>query len=252
MRSDGEQAEIWLLDVARGSGSRFAFGKGNSILPVWSPDGRRIVFESDREGLWNLYVKSVAGGEEERLLPTGVTFRHPRAWSPDGRFVLYDELSRGTGFDIWQLPLDGDRTPRPVLQTRFEEQRGVLSPDQRWIAYVSNETGRQEVYLQSFPDAEVRQQVSTGGGTMPAFRADQRELIYGAPNFVAMSVPIQLSQELRVGTPRPLFRLPVGYSGSLEATPDFQRFLVRAPSGEPELSELRVVLDWPALARERP
>jgi WD40 repeat protein len=136
--------DIWILDTARGVLNRFTSDPGQDIVPIWSPDGGRIVFNAIRSGPLHLYEKAATGtGREEPLLTTTGN-KTPSDWSPDGRFLLY-HVGTSPGFDIWALPMNGDRTPFPLAQTKFNEQQGQFSPDGKWIAYQSDETGRFEI-----------------------------------------------------------------------------------------------------------
>jgi Tol biopolymer transport system component len=144
-------ANIWLFELARGITSRFTFAPANDLSPIWSPDGTLIVFASNRAGTYDLYQKSRTGTGQEILLLKSGSAKWPTDWSPDGRFLLYTEINTKTGGDIWQLPVAGSRTPTPILRTEFNEYGAQLSPNGRWLAYVSDESGRPEVYVQSFP-----------------------------------------------------------------------------------------------------
>ena len=140
--------DVWLLDVGRGVATRFTFHSADDVKPLWSRDGSRIAFSSNRKGVHDLYQKSPSGaGSEEALLLQTAQFKQATDWSPDGRFLLYQSIDPRRSFDIWGLPLDGDRQPFPVVQTDFEEHDGQFSPDGKWIAYVSIKSGRYEVYV---------------------------------------------------------------------------------------------------------
>jgi Tol biopolymer transport system component len=143
--------DIWLLDLGRGVLSRFTFDPAIENNPVWSDDGRQIVFASNRRGVYDLYQKTASGaGTEELLLATPQT-KDQSDLSPDGHFLLYRSLDPKTSYDIWAVPLDGDRKPFPFVKTNFDERDGQFSPDGKWIAYQSNESGRFEIYVQPFP-----------------------------------------------------------------------------------------------------
>src|SRR6185295_17147348 len=143
--------DIWMLDLARGTTTRFTFTPSNESCPLWSPDGTRIVFSSNRGGNYDLYQKNSTGtSSEEILLQTGVEL-YADDWTLDGRYILYEASDPKTKFDLWILPMTGERKPFPYLQTEFNETHSQFSPDGRWVAYVSDESGRPEVYVQSFP-----------------------------------------------------------------------------------------------------
>ncbi len=237
--------DIWLIETARGVLRRFTFDAANDNAPTWSPDGSRIAFNSGRKGggLNDLYEKSLSGGAEQVLLESTEN-KNISDWSPDGRFVLFSIQNPKTARDIWALPLDGDRKPFVVVQTSFEETFPRFSPDGRWIAYQSNETGRAEVFVQPFPGPGRSWQISTDGGTGHQFRADGRELYYRAPDNRLMAVPLMLDAKgvtVDAGNPVALFPLR---PGALAATSDGQRFLINQPTGDATASPITVVLNW--------
>jgi Tol biopolymer transport system component len=238
--------DLWIRDLERGVTSRFTFDAGNDSTPLWSPDGRTIVFTSDRGGVaGDLYRKLASGtGEEEVLLATEEE-KYAQDWSRDGRFLVFQSRGRETRWDIWALPVDGE--PFPVVKTRFREVNPVLSPDGTLIAYVSNESGQNEVYVQEFPEPRSKWQVSTGGGNDPHWRADGREIFYRAPDSRLMSVAVQKGESFSAGAPTALFqaRLQPAIVRSLyRPSPDGQRFLTLAPLGRDFILPTAVVLNW--------
>ena len=178
--------DIWRLDAARGALERFTTDAASEFNPVFSPDGTRIAFSRDGD----LVERTIRGGaESERVLRRasddgkGMT---PQAWSPDGRFLLYDR-----GFDLWVLPVDPPGEPIPFARTEFAEVAPEFSPDGRWIAYTSDESGRPEVYVSPFRDPAAKTQISTGGGGMARWGGDGRELFYIALDERMMAVPLE-------------------------------------------------------------
>jgi Tol biopolymer transport system component len=242
-------SDIWLIESARGTTSRLTFDPANDGDPVWSPDGGRIVFSSMREGLPNLYQKlsSGAGGEELLLKTEDAKFAND--WSPDGRYILYTAMSRQS-FDLWVLPLFGERRPEPFLRTDFQESSGRFSPDGRFVAYVSDESGRYEVYVQSFPASGGKWQVSNGGGASPRWRRDGRELFYLSADGKLMAVEVDGSSDrFEAGVPGPLFETLVGaISGDspYDVAADGRRFLVKVLVEEKAPAPVTVVLNWTA------
>ena len=190
--------DLWLLDGARTS--RFTFDAALDDFPLWSPDGTRIVFRSTRTGLGDLYQKLTSGaGVEERLGASDQT-KTPTSWSADGRFLLYVNNDPQTSSDLWVVPMVGDRTPSVFLKTPFSEVWGAFSPDGRWVAYHSNESGRNDVYVRPFVPpgaagtaAGGQWQVSTAGGIHPAWRPDGKELYYLNPAGAMMATPITVT-----------------------------------------------------------
>jgi Tol biopolymer transport system component len=176
-RTVSGNSDVWLLDLARGLLSRFTFDAATEDDPVWSPDGSTILFSSTRNGRFDLYRKVSSGaGNEELLFKSETEGKEGTDWSADGRFILFDQAASNGGTDIWILPLFGDGKPYPLLQSPFTEYQGHFAPDGKWFAYTSNESGRDEVYVQSFPPSGGKWQVSTGGGAQPHWRRDGKEL----------------------------------------------------------------------------
>jgi Tol biopolymer transport system component len=249
-RSSDGNLDIWTLDLTRGVMSRVTYDPASEPVAVWSPDGSRLVFNSNRSGVYDLYLKSASDTKEELLLATPQN-KAPTDWSHDGRFLLYRSPGRTTGFDLWALPFDGDRKPFPVVQTDFEERDGQFSPDGQWIAYQSNSSGRVEIYLQPFRGGN-RELVSTNGGAQVRWRRDGKELFYVALDGRLMSVPIRLNTTRNtpeVGIPVPLFNTRVGgavQGGNLQqyvVSPDGQQFLMSTIS-EVRTPAITVILNW--------
>ncbi len=243
------QWDLWVTDLTRNVNSRFTFETSNESGPVWSADGSQLFFMANRNGAYRLFRKlaSGAGGEEQVLestnwiLPTGVL---------SDRFLVYHELDPSTKWDLWILPLTGDRKPMVFLKGPFEELNGQFSPDGRWLAYNSNETGGTEVYIQSFPPSGAKWQISTGGGSHPRWRRDGKELYYLAGDQKIMAVEIRGATTLEPGQPRPLFQargsgllltnliFPYTVSG------DGKRFLINSNIEEGSQSPVVVVVNW--------
>ena len=220
--------DIWVLDMVLGVTSRLTFDAATDNLPIWSPDGQRVVFPSSRKGPFDLYIKAASGaGQEELLIKLGTPTGWATDWSRDGRFILYQIPGVNTGQDLWIAPQFGDRKPFPYLQTQFNEQEGAFSPDGRWVAYVSDESGRDEIYVQAFPLSGEKHQISTGGGSEPYWKKDGKELFYLAADRNLMAVPVTLGTTITPGTPKSLFPVPVSAQRhSYAVTADGQRFLV--------------------------
>ncbi len=243
-------SDLWLYDLGRDTPSRFTFHSASESDPVWSPDGQYLVFWSNRESTYGLYQKLASGvGEEEALVKSDVV-RYPRDWSVDGRFIVYETEDAKTKADLWVLPLFGDRKPFPFLQTEFPEREGRLSPSGHWIVYDSTESGRREVYVQSFPTPGSKWQVSTQGGSTPIWRKDGRELFYLADDGRLMAVPVSAGNTFEPGSPEPLFQIRFlgALFGGIEhyaVSADGQRFLMNV-AVEEAASPITIVLNWTA------
>ena len=211
------KVDIWIRDLARGVNSRFTLGAGNNNRPVWSPDGATIVFGSDRGGAFDLYQKSASGAGEEKLLLHSDELKSPSSWTKDGKYLAYASRSPKTQWDVWALPMFGDKKPIPIAVSPFTEQNPMFSPDGKYVAYVSNESGREEIYVQTFPEPSGKWQVSSGGGTDPSWRGDGREIYYRSPDQKLMAVEIRdRTPTFRPACPRRSFRF--GFAWALRAT----------------------------------
>ena len=244
--ADGS-TDIWVLGFERGTRSRLTLG-GNGILAKWSPDGEAVFFGSHRGGPGgvNIYRKLVDGvGEAEEILLSEHS-RFPQAVTADGRSLLFVEWNPETARDIWMMTLQGDRRAEPVLATPFDEYSAMLSPEERWLAYVSDESGRYEVYVRSWPEGASRALVSTHGGTDPVWSSDGTELFYRNGEAM-MAVPVESGTSFMAGTPELLFegRFKLGVHGSLSYDVSADgRFLMIERSRDETTDRLHVVLNW--------
>jgi Tol biopolymer transport system component len=245
---NGQASNIWLLDLSRGTRWRFTFGSATDLGPVWSPDGTRIIFSSGHE----LYQRPASGVKDAEVLLTYSEEPHATSWSRDGRFLLFEVLHPKTKWDIWVLPLEGAKKPVPFLVTDFAEGDAHFSPDGRWVAYASDESGHLEIYVRSFAMNSARTAVESGGkwqisngyGVEPCWRGDGRELYYRSQDGRIMAVEMGANPEFRIGKPEPLgFAAGVAASAVWDAMPDGRRFLVAAPkSNGPE--PYTVIVNW--------
>ena len=235
--------DIWVRDLKRGVSSRFSFGAGDAFCPLWSPDGRRLVFTVGVD----LFEKAVEGQGEEKVLFKSDEVKFACDWSRDGRFIAFSSHGKETSWDIWVVPMSGEHKPVSFLKTQFAELRPVFSPDGRFLAYESNESGRAEVYVQSFPGPGGKWQISASGGVEPQWRADGKELYYRAPDQKLMAVEIQAGSGMTAGAPQPLFpgRFDMSFRRNrfLPAA-DGRRFLTVAPLGPEAMTPTTVVLNW--------
>jgi Tol biopolymer transport system component len=235
------RGDIWLADLSRGVTSRFTSNPALDGFPLWAPDATRIAFLSGRSDVNGIYQKPLNGGMEELLLKTrGIESIDD--WSADGRWIVYTAVDEDGKSNLWVLPLIGDRKPS-MIPSSLNVRQGRFSPDARWLAYVSEEDGQDEIYVQAVPAQESRWRVSTRGGANPRWGRDGREIFYQSPDNKLLSVPILVSgrQDLQLGTASVLLDLIV--HDSYDVTPDGQRFIVSLPS-EDRPAPLNVVVNW--------
>ena len=245
-------ADIWQFDLRRETLTRLLSNSGGAFVGSWAPDGKDVVFGSTREGFAGLY-RVTGGGGEELLFKEKLSGVFPLGWSSDGKFIVYRKYGEKTGSDIGVLSLS-DRQTHDYLATPFDEFWAKLSPDGHWLAYQSNESGRTEIYVQSFPEPGRKVTVSQGGGTFPRWRADGKELYYVGAGDKLMAVPVATGANFTVGTPVALF--DVGSYGRREnryaydVSADGQKFLLLRPLEDNSLRPLTVVQNWTQLLKK--
>jgi dipeptidyl aminopeptidase/acylaminoacyl peptidase len=241
-------SDLWLMDAEGRAMSQLTFAPSSEQTPLWSPDGREIIFGADPDKFFDLYRKpATKAGPEEPILRSK-SHKRPLDWSRDGLLIFEQSL---TG--LWMLPLLGDRPPAQIpVSTRVNGASAQVSPDGRWLAWVSDDSGQDEVYLQAFPITGTRRRISVHGGTEPRWRRDMTELFYLAPTGDLMAVPLTMSRTLDVGPPSVLFQTPFGRLTNItgrnryDVAPDGQRFLMSVPRGGAESAPITVLLNWVA------
>jgi Tol biopolymer transport system component len=248
--------DIYVMEADQSTARRFTLAAKADFNNIWSPDGSRIVFSSDRNGSYDLYQKlSTGAGPEEALLESRLG-KFPSDWSPDGRFLLYWQDHPETQNDLWVLPMDGDRKPRPFVEDALQQLRGRFSPDGKWVAYQSNENGRLEIYVQAFPGPGGKWLVSTGHS--PRWARSGNELHYLAEDGTLMTAPIRAKADVfEAGTPTALFqtRLENRRSGPCHyCMPNYDvdadgRFLMTVVAEEPS-APINLILNWPTLLKK--
>ncbi|HSW38265.1 MAG TPA: hypothetical protein VLL97_02095, partial [Acidobacteriota bacterium] len=248
-RTENSNEDIWILDLHRGVTTRLTLDSGEDHIPIWSPDGLRVLWSSNRGGLVSLYTKAATGaGQDELLIKINAPDAWSSDWSRDGKFILYGRPG-GKGNDLWVAPLSGDRKLFQYLNNpQFTEEDAVFSSDGRWVAYVSTESDRDEVYVQAFPLTSEKRQISNGGGTDPAWRKDGTELFYLAADRKLMAVPVRSgTTTFEPGLAKALFSIP-GSSIRRTYAPsgDGRRFLVAKPVGGATTTPFTVILNWQA------
>jgi serine/threonine protein kinase len=242
--------DIWLIDRTREISSRFTFEKTNENYPQWSPDGKRIAYWSDAPGASGITAKQLTGSGETELLAPRSEEAVLKDWSRDGSSIFF-EVTAATGTDIWVLPLTGERKPRPFLNSpSFSEYDPRLSPDGRYLAYVSDESGHDEIYVQTYPDRSEKWQVSTHGGNDPRWSAGGKEMFYLSPDQQMMAVPVRTVPTFDPGTPQSLFSARVLFPGlqrcHYAVTSDDQTFILFTPTANRTLPTTTVVVNWTA------
>ena len=250
----GQNVDIWVLDVSRGTGTRITTERTDEFDPAWFPDGQRLAYVSDHLGFYDLYERPAEGGSERVILQSKQDKVTPTV-SPDGRRLLFTVLQGGSGGPARYLAAsDGKGEQRRLSDTAaFRELHAEISPDGAWCAFEAAESGQEEIYIQALPEGP-RRQVSAGGGRMPIWRKDGKELFYVARSGTLMAAPLRVSAgRLEAGEPQPLFPLLLGietetqqFRRPYDVSPDGQRFLVirRAPDAEPDAAV--VVTNWTA------
>jgi eukaryotic-like serine/threonine-protein kinase len=243
--------DLWIFDLTRGVRTRFTFDPAPETHCIWSPDGSRIVFDSQRKGHRDLYQKAADGTGAEELLLADEFDKNPMGWSPDGRFILYARR-RGADVKIWVLPLGGDRRPFPFRETTASFQLGgAFSPDGAWVAYFSNESGRTEIYVSPFSNPGRATQISTEGGLDARWGRDGKEIFYRTSGLLMAAAVSVGRQHFEVGEVKPLFALQrVGRRWTYDVSADGRRFLAVTARPQAGSEPLTLVQNWPALLKK--
>jgi Tol biopolymer transport system component len=237
-------SDLWLYDLARKLPLRLTLDEGDEAAPVWSADGKKVFFRSDRAGPPDLFEIPASSPGQDAILLKRPGVQHPDDASADGRFLCFTEWSRKTNGNLWLLPLSGKGEPVPLAQTPLYEAGARFSPDGRWIAYVSNESGAREIYLRPVDGGGERIRVSSGGGEMARWRQDGKELFYLSGKGLIMAVALGSGARPDPGAPGALFRLE-GVVRDFDVAEDGQRFLVDTAPLDP--APIAVLVNWPAL-----
>jgi serine/threonine-protein kinase len=247
---EGPTTDVWIYDLVRNTWSRLTFDADNGC-PSWSPDGAFIAFTSTRNGARNVFRARADGSGSVETLTRSKNWQNIVTYAPDGRSLLFTEQTANSASDIWMLPLgspgEEPREPRPVIATSAIELSPALSPDGRWLAYSSTESRKQEIYVRPYPSLGRKWPISTGGGAMPVWAPNGRELYYRNGKMV-MAVRIQTSPDFVPGTPRPLFELPQTVAellATFSVSPDGQSFyFIEGDEHETAPPQIVVVVDW--------
>ena len=241
-----QNTDVWTYDSQRGSAKRLTFGPGFGWAPIWSPDAARLVFSSNRQNGVDLYVKNSDGSQEEKTMVRDNIDKYPNDWSRDGKYILYT-----AGTDLWFVTVPELKSSM-FVKAPSALRNGQFSPDGKWVAYASNETGRWEIYVTSFPEPRGKWQISTGGGEQPRWRGDGKELFYLSSDGKIMAAPVTSGANFDAGVPIALFqatpRQPVSLQDLFvyDVSRDGQRFLINTPVKQAETAPMSLILNWAA------
>ena len=242
--------DIWIYDISRDVPLRLTFDPEFDASPIWSPDGSRVVWRSNRKGRYDLYQKVSSGAGNDEVLLESEENKDATSWSSDGQFIAYTNaaIKSNTQNDIWILPMSGERKSIPFLQTGANETSAQFSPDGHWIAYVSDESGTNQVYIAPFPNPVGKWQVSRSGGSEPRWRGDGKEIFFLSPENKLTAATVNASgSNLQIGNAETLFEIhpanPPGYH--YDVTKNGKRFLVDS-NRESNVQPLALVINWPA------
>jgi Tol biopolymer transport system component len=251
------KGNIWVFDTKRGTASRLTFSSADVSDPAWQGDGSQILFASDREGEYDIFQKAANGlGSEQLVLQSKSQGKLPDDVSPDGRYAIYDSQISAGSDELWALPLFGERKPFAFVQGTFFALSARFSPSGQYVAYTSSETGRAEIYVQTFPQPTGKWQISATGGVDPMWRHDGKELYYLTPDNHLMAVAVDAdSAAFQAGTPKQLFQAQAipsrGWRNVYVASPDGQRFLMLTAAGAPKPLPITVVVNWAGLLKKQ-
>jgi Tol biopolymer transport system component len=243
---DGRKIDIWIHEPARGAIMRLTFDPGADQTPIWSPDGRQILFNSNQRLSNQLNLKNADGsGSEEEVADLGkATTFNPWDWSRDGKYILFEK-----GSELWYFSWP-ERVAKPLLQVKWTVRNAQFSPDGRWMAYASNETGRMEIYVSPFPSGAGKWQVSSAGGQEPRWRQEGKELFYVSAEGKMMAVAVTTGVRFEASSPVALFqthrRQPVSFLDvfSYDVSADGQKFLINTKVDEANAAPLSILLNW--------
>jgi Tol biopolymer transport system component len=239
---------LWLHDLVRGTQTRLTFNSRLNRYVVWSPDGGHIAFVSNRDGFFRIYRKAISGAEPEQIVHS-TPAAWPDDWSHDGQRLIVEVPPGGSNEtnDLWVVPLSGDRKPQPLLNSKARERWGRLAPDGRWLAYASDESSRSEIYVTTFPNPGGKWQVSIGGGSMPVWRHDGKELFFLSPERKLMAVAVKGGDRFEAGAPTPLFEtnIAVGPNVRFDVGPN-GRFLIPVQPQQTGNTTMTVRINWNA------
>ena len=237
--------DIWVYDVDRGISSRLT-SEGENFAPEWTPDGQRVLFTSNRSGLFNVFWTSADGSgpveQLTQLTASPVNF-FPGSMTPDGKTIAFSRIDPNTGADIWTVQLDADRTPHPLVRTPFNEENPQIAPDGRRLAFQSDETQRYEVYVEPFPGPGAKRRVSVNGGTVPMWSRDGRELFF-IEGDTLMVARVEPGESFAVDKPQALFTGMSKFFGSYDTAPDGRLLMIQKSEQELSSREINIIVNF--------
>jgi Tol biopolymer transport system component len=246
--ADDLRGTVSLVDLERGTASRLSSPDEDAGSSVWSPDGRSVAYLSNNSR--TLVVRSLADGSSRSFLGSDPAYKRLEAWSHDGRYLVIERLDAGSKWDVWLLPVEGDSTLRPAVRSAANDQNARLSPDGRWVAFTSDETGIDEIYVQAVDSAGLKYQVTTGGGGPWYWSRDGKSLVFQRADqpTALFRAAVQGTEEFSLGPPSLFMRLPEDLAYAYPA-PDEKRFLMLRPAEKPERQTITVLQNWQAALR---
>jgi serine/threonine protein kinase/Tol biopolymer transport system component len=244
--SSSTSSDLWMVDLVRGLATRFTFTPSSRVYGMaWSPDGSRVAYNANPSGPLDIFIKSADGAGDGLCCVSGAQFKNIDQWSPDGKFLVFEQPGAGTGWDIWLLPVDGDRKPIPYLHSRFNETAAGISPDGRWMLYASDESGRAEIYVQSYPTPGNKYQVSSNGALYAVWVSGGREMLMVGTDGTVYAATVRTQPTFSSEKPHVLFR-PSPRITWMSPAPDGQRMLAVMKSESSAASGVVVEMNWPA------
>ena len=246
---------LWLVDLGSGQATPIESKPSTGFQVVWSPDGKRVVYNAAPKGPSDLLIQAVDGGEAAVLYESDVLFKNAYGWSPDGSFITFESPSRETGWDLWKVPVDGDRRPEAVVRTQFNEGGGWFSPDGRWLIYYSDESGQIELFVRSVTGASFRTVIPgtrVAGFSSPSpcwWSPDSREILIRYPDATLRVADVEPGATFRCGRARVLFRIGDNVAG-ICPTPDHRRFLATVSVEEAAAPAIVVDMNWRSALRK--
>ena len=245
-------SDVWLYEIGRGVNTRFTFDPAVDWYPIWSPDGSKVVFSSNRKGRYDLYDKISTGAANEQAIVESAEDKSPTDWSPDGKFVLFQSSNLRTKSDVWVVPMTDDRKPFPFLQTEYSESNARFSPDMKWIAYQSDEAGPNQIYVRPFPGPGAKWQVSTSGGTRPSWNRNGKEIFYLNGGKIMSAQVNGSGSTFETGKVKLHFDpSSIGGTAVRDISGDGQNILVEIPRSKQSATPLTLILNWDAELKKK-